>query len=100
FGDTRLIFSGCAERFVLAGLAEDKRVNTSDSIVTIGRSTTEGHAEFEQVLQTHIDPTLRVHTIRLRQPFYHMDTTGIPTRDGVFFTNRAAYAPESWALLQ
>jgi N-dimethylarginine dimethylaminohydrolase len=100
FGDTRIILRNPGNHFVLAGLAEDRKVKSDDTIVTIGRSTQEGHHEFETILQAHVDKSMKVYTIHLRQPFYHMDTTGIPCTNGEFFTTRSAYTDESWGLLQ
>lgn len=96
FGDTRVVFHKTAGKptgFVLAGIAESNEV-------AVGRSTEEGHRQFEDYLQEHVDLGIEVVTIHLRQPFYHMDTSGPTGTGGHMFTNRAAYAPQSWELLR
>lgn len=96
FGDTRVIFhkvSGKDKPFILAGVAETNEM-------AIGRSTPEGHKEFEGYLKEYLHPDIEVVTVYLRQPFYHMDTTGPRGNGGHLFTNQKAYQPKSWELLQ
>lgn len=96
FGDTRVAFhrtKGKESGFVLAGIAESNEI-------AIGRSTLNGHEELRGYLKEHIAPELDVVTIHLKQPFYHMDTSGPNTFGGHMFTHPAAYAPESWDTLK
>ncbi len=94
FGDTRIVFhelnNGAKDGgFVLAGIAESNEI-------AVGRSTIEGHREFENHLKQRLGESVKVHTIELKQPFYHFDTTGIVGTKGEFFTNPIAFTAEGW----
>ncbi len=96
FGDTRVVFHhipGAEGGVVLAGLAETTEL-------AMGRSTQEGHREFADYLHEYVNAAIQVITIHLRQPFYHMDTTGPTAKGGHLFTHSAAYTPESWDTLK
>jgi N-dimethylarginine dimethylaminohydrolase len=96
FGDTRIAFhktAGKSTGFILAGIAESNEI-------ALGRSTTAGHRQFEGFVQEHVSKDIEVVTIHLKQPFYHMDTSGPNCTGGHMFTHRSAYAPESWDVLQ
>lgn len=100
FGDTRIALlphPKTGKPFILAGLAATETINIDgrDKEV-IGRSTKEGHEEFQRHINQHIDPNIEVVTVELKQPFYHMDTTGVVTQDGHFFTCKEAYSEKSW----
>lgn len=112
FGDTRIPFlraAGSDRQYILAGIAMRETMDIAEGKLhedVIGRSTLEGHREFEQYLQQHVDEHLTVQTVYLKQPFYHMDTTGVITQNFHFFTHRAAYGSssdgtsDSWCMLQ
>ncbi|MEM7617196.1 MAG: hypothetical protein AAF195_02310 [Pseudomonadota bacterium] len=102
FGDTRFCLYGTEKHpkgFILAGIAENKSLDNGLAMETVGRSTEEAHEELRNTLQ-EIGLDIDVITIELKQPFYHIDTTGVPTAHGHFFTCKEAYTDESWQKLQ
>ena len=98
-GDTRIITIP-SRGIILLGDAETKLTHAGNKTPTIGRSSEQGRRAFTDYVHTHISPKISIETVELRQPFYHMDTAGIPTIGGHFFTNKKIFTDASWKKLQ